>query len=431
MSAKVYRLDKNLAEVREITRLEKFTKVGDYTLRNNESGYIYVRRKYLVSEGIPELFVSTKQKQVGKAKTEAQNIMREWEEFHSGKPIEGPNRFSLTTVGQVVDRLLEFEIAKKRNRTGDNYRLYLGKIKKKFGDVLINAITQKKFDDWIEEERKRPRIRILKDGSKKELPPRRTFFDYAKYMNLLMTYAYQMRAASHHMVFSDPDRILKNQLTEKQKLVGRRGLSAEEKEILELGQCRVLSKAEIKALWAVMNEDTRDQFVLAYTCFMRLREAIEAPWVELNLLTGVWNLPAERVKTGHARSFQISEQAHERLKARFKRQGGTSRYIFPGWSKKDPGVDKPVNQNKDAWKRAKKKAGIKGRCRWHDLRHTALTHALLGDESLPVKEREAMKRDPLEVSKYAGVSRQTIDKVYLHAESEHTRKVSTALRIEF
>jgi hypothetical protein len=75
-------------------------------------------------------------------------------------------------------------------------------------------------------------------------------------------------------------------------------------------------------------------------------------------------------------------------------------------------------QNISAWRTAKKLAGITGRSNWHSLRHTAITRALMEHGV-----------DRVHLSEYAGVSINTIQKVYLHSTAAHTAKIGTVLTI--
>jgi integrase len=181
---------------------------------------------------------------------------------------------------------------------------------------------------------------------------------------------------------------------------------------------RLFTNAELSALWDAMSEDMRDQFVLAFECFMRLREALLLTWDRIDLNTGKLTLRAEDVKTGSktgkGRSFFVSPNALTRLRAKYANQVEPSPYVFPA-----PGLpDQPRNQNKNAWTSVKRKAGIKGRARWHDIRHTSLTKALLEQEL-----------NAAQVSEYAGVSLRTIQRVYLHSNEELTKNVANALSI--
>jgi len=422
----------------------KRTRSGNYNYRRAEpglylhlpSGTYHVRKKF-DGLGIPPLNRSLETKSVREARVRMLEEIEAWKDRHLGRSNSGPRgKHEKKFVSEIIDEILEHYTPTQRPGTQTMHRVYLRKIREEWGGHEIDAITVIGFKAWIAKERKRPR-KITEGGVTKIRPPRKTFTDYAKHMNLLFTFARQHEYTTRQLKFTCPDKELRNQLIDKQGVemkTGRRILTEEEREILKLKGARVLSTAEIRRLFAMGNPTLRDELICAYTLAMRKREALEAPWDEIDLGAGTWTLPPERVKTGsktgHGRVVPISGAALEMLKRRFTENAGRSRFVFPGWSTSAPGADKPVNDNKTAWATAKRKAGIKGRLRWHDIRHTALTHLILGDETLPADQRERMKRPVVEVSEVAGGSVRTIQAVYLHATGAHLTGIADALKLE-
>jgi len=401
-----------------------------------KSGTFHVRKKF-DGLGLPPLNRSLETKSVREARVRMLEEIEAWKDRHLGRANSGSRgKHDKKFVSEIIDEILEHYTPTQRPGTQTMHRVYLGKIREEWGGHEIDAITVLGFKDWIARERKRPR-KVERDGVVRNLPARKTFTDYAKHMNLLFTFARQHEYTTRRVKFACPDKELRNQLIDKQGVemkTGRKLLTIEEREILKLKTARVLSTAEIRRLFAAANPILKDELICAYTLAMRKREALEAPWEEIDLEAGTWTLPPERVKTGsktgHGREVPISGAALQMLRRRQSENAGQSRFVFPGWSSSEPGVDKPVNDNKTAWATAKRKAGIKGRLRWHDIRHTALTHLILGDETLPARDREAMKRPVVEVSEFAGVSIRTIQAVYLHASGGHLTGISDALRLE-
>lgn len=151
---------------------------------------------------------------------------------------------------------------------------------------------------------------------------------------------------------------------------------------------------------------------------MRLREALRLRKECVDLDTGKITLGPEDVKTGSrtgkGRNFIMGNHTLERIRQRFKNVSDPV-FVFPSSRAKGKAQD----SNKTAWKTAKRAAKIKGRARWHDLRHTALTIALL-----------EKRINPVAVSEYAGVALPTIQRVYLHGEAEKTKDVGEAVRID-
>lgn len=400
-----------------------------YFFRHVASGVISYRRKF-GAMGIPPLFASTGEDTIGKARTRAKVLETEWINRHLG--IDSGQKLGLRkpatgkTFGEVAREVLQSHTLAQRTGTQANHRFYIGELIKEWEHVPLDSITQNFFVEWL----KGFRLRKAAQARMRKRPPRKTFFDYAKGGNVVMTYAYDNRYTANSIGLSDPDAVerkrMQNRILEKQ----RRGLNLtrEEAEVEHLKKCRLITSNEVAALWNVMNENLRDEFVLAFECMMRLREALYLEWDRVDLKTGLIVLEAQHVKTGSktgkGRRFIMSAKALERMRARYARIGSKTRWVFPGWSKFNPGVDKPVDSNKTAWGSAKEKAGITRKCRWHDLRHTALTFAILGDPDASPAERERMKRDPWKVSEYAGVSMRTIQAVYLHADERLTADVA-------
>lgn len=425
MSAEIVRLPAPARETPKWWSKEGLDPVKDHHLRIYvPTGEIYVRM-FFKALNIPELRKPTGYTTANKLK--ARQSRDELIEKHKAEHLAGtaaaPGKKKLRLIGSIIDEILEVEKPKKRPRTQENYDLYLGKIiRKEWGAKTLATIDHASVKNWIDKERRKGK--------------RRTFMDYAKYMNKLCSYAHQAKYTPYLLYFPDPDAEYRKELLNKKIRGQKQGvdlLTDDEKEVLELKEARVLTSAETDKLWAVMDEATKDQFACALGCIMRKREALEAPWSEIDLRARTWTLPPERVKTGSktgvGRTFRIPEWVAKRLERRFIENAGRSKFVFPGWSrdKKRVGVDKPVNDNKRAWATAKRRAGIKEPFKFHWIRHTALTWAILGDASLPEAERNAMKRDIEEVSKYAGVSVTTLRRVYLHADAAHTESVSTAI----
>lgn len=394
------------------------------------AGTFYVKKKFL-SLGYPKLEKKLQAANLTTARLEAQIAIQEHIALYSNKPmLDLTGRARVLTVGDVIDEILEKETPRRRFTTQANHRLYLGKVKEKFGILDIKNISTDLFEDWIKKER--------------EKGERRTFCDYAKAMSLTMTYARKKKYVPYQLSFRNPDTEYRAELINKkihEQKTGKKLLTDEEREILELKSSRVLSREEINSLWAVFDENTRDLFTLSYCCFLRLREALQAPWSEIDLETGRWVIPPERVKTGSktgkGKDFIMGPYALARLRARYERlkwvrdrhQKPMSAFVFPGWSRTDPSVDKPANKIQSAWLTAKENAGILERLRWHDIRHTAITHALMGDASLPEEQRREMIRNPIEVSEYAGVSLAVLQRVYLHGEGQTSKAAGTSLWI--
>lgn len=360
---------------------------GEDLARNRESGIFYAVKHF---KGMPPLNKSTGHKDKRLAKKELPRLIREHlERYESGKRAAGES----PTVADLISEVERTESPSLRKKTQSKRKFYFKRIREdmELGPLPIDLLTLKVWTSRLE------RLMAKMD--------RKTFWDYSKHMNILLRYAYEQKYVTHLTRLPNPD---------PKKQTGT-----------------VLSIEEIRQLWEVMGEDTRDQFVLAYECCMRLREALHLTWDRVDLESGEITLRPIDVKTGsktgRGRQFYMTENALKRIRARKKDQeNNPSKWVFPS-----PTGRGPIDDNKVAWNRAKKKAleGDKKKgvppmpnfqhwVRWHDARHSALSHMLLDQ-----------KMSPLLVSEYAGVSIHTIQKVYLHSTAEKTREISRAIRI--
>lgn len=358
--------------------VDKSGKKVPFLFRKSDSPFYYVRKTFKRYR-IKPLFESTKEETIGKARAKAEELINEHLNRYVGEGRDYKSkRFHSRSIASVIDEINRVETGDLRMRTQEHRHLYFNEFKKELGSVDITRMDADRWADWLAGFRKRKN--------------RRTYWDYAKHMNIVLRYAYAHKYVSHmvKLKVSDP----------------------------APDEARVFTEEEIGRLYAAMSPTTRDQFVLSYENYMRLREVLHLRWDCVNLETGLIRLKASDVKTGSktkkGREFLISERALERLQDRRKLMGDTSPYVFP--NKADSG--RPAGQNITAWIAAKRRAGITGTAKWHSLRHTAITHALLKHGV-----------DIMRVSEFAGVSAATIQKVYLHSTAQQTAVAGQVLRI--
>jgi integrase len=279
--------------------------------------------------------------------------------------------------GLVVDEVLRDVAPLLRESTQELYFIYLGELKIELGLREISTFTRADYMEWMRS------FKLRKD--------RKTFFDYTKFINIIFRFAYQQKYLVHWMKFPSVD--------------GEREPS-----------WRVYTQTEIGALDSAMGLVTRTQFCLSYECFMRLREVLYLSWDRVDLENRTITLRKVDVKTGkkqrRGRVVPLSPNAWAYLS--ILRRESVSDYVFPS-----PGNPyAPVHENRAAWKRAKDLAGIRGKARWHDLRHTSLSHAVM------------VLRLPLaHISKVAGVSIKTLERVYVHGYVEDVRWITEKMSI--
>lgn len=340
--------------------------------RHLPTGTYYVRKK---RKGKKPLFKSTGEKTKGRARTRADEMISAW---LGGRPVTHRDEAQFGPFAAVyLEHLLAS--SKLRPRTKEQAKIYISALIDLIGYMALSEITEGFVEEWIEELRRKMK--------------RKTFQDYVKYLSKVLRHAHAKGLIQRLPRFQNPD---------PKKKTGR-----------------VYTHDEISSILAHSSETLDLQARLCLQSFMRLREMLGLEWSRIDLKIGLVRLDASDVKTGsktgEGRSFYVNSEILSMLKARRQRMP-KARFVFP--SSDDP--DAPQWSNKTAWKRVKDKehANIKGRARWHDLRHTALTWALI-----------EKKMNPLLVSKYAGVSMRTIERVYLKVKPEDTKEVSDAITL--
>lgn len=325
----------------------------------------YVRKK---KRGKKPLFASTGQTAVMSARTIAERMIYEWE---SGTNLRG------RTFGDVCEEAMKSFLRSPKLKKNTKYytKLYCEEMIARLGHYDVTTMTRARFEGMIED--------LRAQGGRK------TFGDYAKHFNKVMRYAYESRYVSHLVTVENPDPRAK--------------------------AGRVYTDDELAGILAAADAPLYVQTLMGHDSMMRLREILYLEKKRADLDTGLITLEAEHVKTGSktgkGRSFYVTEEIRWLLCGIARNTEG-SPVFFP--SPKNP--KRPVHDNKRAWATAKKRAGITGRARFHETRHSGLTKALL------------IKRlNPLLVSQYAGVSLKTIEQVYLHVKPEHTIDVAEAM----
>ncbi len=126
---------------------------------------------------------------------------------------------------------------------------------------------------------------------------------------------------------------------------------------------RRLTQEEIQAIKAVVENPLvtpllfQTFFLLAFDTGARHGELLAVEWHELDLNEGYWHIPAHKCKTRINRTLPLSEH----VIAAFKSLPRASNRVFEG-----------LNRWKvqRMWKAVLKRAGVTGRVRIHDIRHT-------------------------------------------------------------
>lgn len=172
---------------------------------------------------------------------------------------------------------------------------------------------------------------------------------------------------------------------------------------------RIIENSELERLMPYVKESPKLflQVKLALIMGMRKREILHLRAAEVDLRREVINLKGRRVKTRRGREVPIHVQVLPHLKAWMKEVEGE--FLFPAVH---PGgyvdLNRPQDDNSTAWERVKNLAKV--RCRFHDLRHTAISKML--EAGIPMGT----------VSMITGASIKVIQGIYAHISKEGLKR---------
>lgn len=303
------------------------------------------------------------------AKEKGERMITRW----LGAGLDGSKERLL--FSDVAEQVLQHE-STNRPRTYSNAKIYLGQLLKEFGHMYIDQINAGLWKNF------ETKFRLAN--------PEKHFFNLHKHMSLVMNHAYRLGLLSRPW----------EQATPKDKIKPARVLTDEEK----------------GDLLFFASERLKHQLTFAMTMGMRLREHLLLSWEQCDMKAKTIRLDPEHTKTKKGRVINMSAQVYGLL--RKLKKDAESPYVFPA-----PGnPDKPMWSNKTAWRAAKRKAGIKGRCRYHDLRHTFLTEC--------AKLARDGKASVAMICAYCGVSIRVFERTYLHLTHEDTKSVAEMVAVK-
>lgn len=150
-------------------------------------------------------------------------------------------------------------------------------------------------------------------------------------------------------------------------------------------------------------ENLKFQIRIAVKMGMRLNEILQLSWDRVDLKDGWVTLYAEHTKTKKKRFIPIPDDLLPEFKRRSLDKDGI--FIFPA----NGTNSKPVSKHQTAWDNCRTKAKVS--CRFHDLRHRAITDMLAAGVS------------ETDVSKITGVSPLVISRIYHHLRSDTLERV--------
>lgn len=174
----------------------------------------------------------------------------------------------------------------------------------------------------------------------------------------------------------------------------------------EITAGKTYSDDQLKKLLAV--SEPKMQLMIRMGCEMMMRhgEIWSLEWSQIDLNKKLIHLPAYKTKIRRARTFAISKSVLELLMDR--KLEIISDWVFPALGDISRCAGKHAANT--AWKRVKKNSKVSGR--FHDLRHTGLTHAF------------KKSVNPALICDFAGLSLAEAQQTYLHFTPEDTRLVA-------
>lgn len=331
----------------------------------------YYARKYRKGKG--RFFKTTGETRKGLAQSKANEMIAEW--LFGKKPL---GKYAL--VSEVCEKLQEdlqkeFENGDRSEKTWEHDRVYLKQVKNFFGELFINEIDEEFWRTWVRN-----------DGRKLN----RTLGDLAKYLSKTLTFAHAQKLIDRKPKILNPDN--------------------------KPGEKPVYEFKSIRKLMDVIDPNLKDIVIIAAECGMRPYEVRKLEWSMVQFSkTVVIQLPDWRVKTRKSREFMAGPMSSEALRKRYKKR--TSAFVFPSHSD----LKKPINEMTFSrkWRKAVEAAGLPKGSKFHWLRHTFFTHALL----------KAGKELP-KVAAYGGNSPKILFDEYMSKQASRTSDVAGVLKLD-
>ncbi len=239
-----------------------------------------------------------------------------------------------------------------------------------FGRMRIDSITEGHWQAYI--------------VGRREQEPTCRLFDDRKYMRQVMLLAYRQRHLSRKVRLWIPD--------------------------LPSSVGREITSDELARLFGAASPELAFQMGIALKMGLRLREMLHLRWDQIDWSRRTVRLLAADTKTRRGREVPINPDLLEGFTIRYATAGALhSPYVFP--SPANP--QKPQQQNKDAWKRCKRRALV--RCRWHDFRHACATLMLRRGASVSATR------------KFLGMSESVLRNIYEHLDLDDLRRAGELL----
>lgn len=272
----------------------------------------------------------------------------------------------------VEDKFPEF-LELKKTKAPNTYtsmeiqwRLHL---KPYFGGMILDEVTETEWLKYVGLKRQDPESKDRK------------FFNDRKYLSMFLNWCHRAGIVQTLHKFEDVDP--------------------------EISAGKIYSPDEMRSLLETAVGYLRTQILMAYTMGMRHGEIWTLEWKQVDWARNTIHLPAAKTKIRKARTFHISNDVRDALKAR--QIDSASTWVFP--HPQDSSLPHGRDGFKNAWEKLREETGVSGR--FHDLRHTFLTRAF----------KESV--NPALICEYAGLSLEEASRTYLHFTPEDTAVVAS------
>lgn len=291
-------------------------------------------------------------------------------EFLGQKPRSGPRHL---LVEDKFPEFLELKRGKAHNTfvsMETQWRLHLQPY---FGCMTIESVSESEWIRYVQEKRRES--------------PERKFFNDRKYLSMFLNWLHRDGLIQRIPKFEDVD---------PERTAGK-----------------VFTSKEVTDLLRHAAEPLHMQILMALTMGMRIGEILSLEWDQVDWKAQTIHLPAHKTKIRKSRSFAISDAVFGPLQFLFRLSGSKSPWVFPSPDDDNKSVGK--GGNRTAWETCRSKSGVTGR--FHDLRHTFLTHAF------------KKSVNPALICHFAGLSLEEAQKTYLHFDHNDTRIVASLMEV--
>lgn len=326
-------------------RLKKLSGHSGYSV-DPKSGYIYWRGRI---KGKPEK-ISTKEKQISKART----FVDDYRLKLTSDNYEKAKLKKRGVVNPQVSEIWTYCVDERKPRASKSTKLkhsstWTIQLAPFWGDKNISDVNSKTitaYENWFLAEF-----------------PGRSFFQTRKYLQMFINYAHREGYISKKLKVSDLDKTIDGKLKKKKPF-------------------RIYTPDEQKRLLTNAASDRAKLLIMGYSVTgARKEELLKLEWERVHFdkrEIELWSF-----KNREWRTVPMSKAFAGALeKWRESGASGESTYVFP--MSEDP--NRPVYSQlfDNEWVETKKAAGIKGRARVHDIRHTVATKTAVDGWPIPV-----------------------------------------------